>query len=235
MKNHVINTVGEAVTQQYRGFHLAIGGIIAESMRGTAPTSQSARAGYIANLQQFEATTLTTIGYLIDSGMRDVIDLAIGREEVYGIDAAGARDAALGSIAAALHKDSMVAAKRIRDFSLRVELLLNSTRQTYQAALTSASIVENRRPLVFSQIDASGRRWQPSLYAAATVKAALQTSYADAFVRAASARGDTSVRVIYPDPSHDDHGVLLSIADDYLAVRDALFHPNSTAMLAREE
>jgi hypothetical protein len=249
MKNVIIQTIGQAAEQHYRSFHLALGGILGAAMRGVAPTAPSSRAQAIAQIQQAQTSTLTALADLFDTGMRDVAGHAIdaahpgldSQEILQLIDAdlTDSRNAALATVAMAMHRDSMVVSKRIRDFSLRVDLLSNSTRQNYQAAVTSAAIAESSRPLAFTQVDTAGRRWQPSVFAAAAIKSALQTSYADTFVRCAGAAGDTSVAINYPDPAHTDHGALLSISGDddasYSSRRDALFHPNSTAALARTE
>lgn len=245
MKNTIITTAGQAFEQHYRSFHLALGGILGEAMRGVSPTAPSKRAQAMAQIQMAQTSTLTSLADVFDAGLRDVTGHAIETAspglrspelfEQIDADLTDSRNAALATVAMAMHRDSMVVAKRVRDFSLRVDLLMNSTRQDYQSALTSAAIAESSRPLALTQVDTAGRRWQPSIFAAATLKSVMQTAYADTFVRCAGAVGDTSVALSYPDPAHGDHGALLSIAGDddttYSARRDLLFHPNSSATL----
>src|SRR5260370_39662631 len=77
MKNAIIGAMGQAFEQQYRSFHLALGGILGAAMRGVAPTAPSSRAQAIAQIQQAQTSTLTTLADLFDTGIRDVTNHAI--------------------------------------------------------------------------------------------------------------------------------------------------------------
>jgi len=246
MKNHLIDTVGQVFEQSYRSFHLALTGLVAESMTGAVPTSARAIDAFRRASDQLEQSTLTLFADWLGSALADAAETALkdtGAAEFPAslpgevIDAARAvRAEVLGTLSAALQKDCAAAAKRMRDFCLRVDLLMTRRGYPYEEAVRSARIAEQQKPMSFAVLDTLGRKWKPSTYAGSTVRSAMQTTYADTFARAAAALGASQVQVSYPDPSHDGHGQLLSLAGgthpSYLSMRDEVFHPNSGATLA---
>ncbi|MEZ2310751.1 hypothetical protein AB6809_29325 [Paraburkholderia sp. RCC_158] len=248
LKNHTTDTIGALVEQTYRSFHLALTGLVAESMSGAVPTSARAMNTFRLNSDQLEQSTLTAFANWLDSGLADASESAVNDAGAAGQvpeplvadivkTARATRAEVLGILSAALHKDCAVAAKRMRDFYLRVELMMVNEGCPYENAIRAVRIASQEKPLSFAVLDTRGRNWKPSVFAAATVRAALQTTYADAFVRIAAARGASRVQVSYPDPAHEGNGQILAISDggvhpSYLSVRDEIFHPNSSALLA---
>jgi hypothetical protein len=244
MKNHLIDTVGQAVEAHYRAFLLALTAMTADAMSGRGPTGPHARAQTTAAMMQLQGNVLTTIAGLMDSAIVDLLaNAAPAASDALGEllmnDAHAQRAAALGTLAAAMHRDVITAVKRLRDFSLRVDMLMQTSRRRYSAAVEAARIAETREPISYHQFDVAGRKWKASVFAAATVKGALQGLYADAVVRAAAAEGVTTLEVRYPDPAHEGHGQRVSLTGDahpsYLSLRDEVFHPNSSATLVRPE
>lgn len=247
MKNHTIDTVGQVFEQAYRSFQLALTGLVAESMTGAVPTAARAMDTFRRSSDQLEHSTLTLFADWMGSALGDVAEFALEDSGVSAVPESlpdqlvasmqATRAEALGTLSAALHKDCVAAAKRMRDFYLRVELLMVNRGYPYPEAVRSARIAEQSTPLSFVVLDTLGRKWKPSVFAGATVRAALQTTYADAFVRISAATGATHVLVRYPDPAHEGDGQILTLtAEDaypsYLSMRDEIFHPNSSALLA---
>jgi hypothetical protein len=237
MKNVIIDSFSEFASSQTIGYQSALAGLVSEHMNPHAPT----RRQMLANMTRLQMSTLTGITAMFENASRDLMHAAIvnahpeaADELVLNIadDALQTRNAALGTVAAALAKDTDVAHARMREFGLKVELLVGAGGRSYSSAVVHAGLQERQRGITFGQLDSLGRKWKSSQFVAATLRGALQHIYADAFVRAASARGDTGVVLQYADPAHDGHGGVIAMSD-YLDVRNELFHPNSRAMLAR--
>jgi hypothetical protein len=245
MKNVIIDTMGEFAASQIIGYQSALAGLVTEAMN---PNAQPRRV-MLATIQRMQSTTLTALAAVFDTAVTDVAHNAVVNADPnapdhvaaqVATDARATRDAALGTVSQALARDAEVAHGRIRDFHLKVEMLLAAGGRGYSSAVIAAGISERARGITFGQTDTLGRRWKSSQFVSATLKGALQGIYADAFVRAAAARGDTSVALRYADPKHEGHGQIIPFAESddtpgYLTVRNELFHPNSRATLARVE
>jgi hypothetical protein len=243
MKNVIIDTMGEFAASQIIGYQSALAGLVAEAMN---PNAQPRRV-MLATMQRLQASTLTALAAVFDTAVTDVAHGAVVNaypdtpDQVaaqVATDARATRDAALGTVSQALARDAEVAHARIRDFHLKVEMLLASGGRGYSSAVIAAGISERARGITFGQTDTLGRRWKSSQFISATLRGALQGIYADAFVRAAAAHGASSVALQYADPEHEGHGQVIPFAESddapgYLSLRNEIFHPNSRATLVR--
>jgi hypothetical protein len=237
MKNVIIDTLGEFAASQTAGYQAALANLVSEGMNVTAPPRRLA----LATMQRLQASTLTALAAVFDTAVTDIVHAAIVNAHpdapdalvaAISADAASTRNAVLGTVSAALSKDAEVAPARLREFALKVELVLAAGGRGYSSAVMHAAIAERQRGITFGQTDTLGRRWKSAQFVAATLRGALQHVYADAFVRAAAARGDEGVALQYADPEHEGHGDVIPMSG-YLDVRNEIFHPNSRATLAR--
>jgi hypothetical protein len=245
MKNVIIDTMGEFAAQQVTGYQTALAGLVSDAMNPNAPT----RREFAASVQRLQASCLSALARVFDTAVVEVSqsgivnadpDAGLDVRTQIAADAQQGRNQALATVAQALSRDGDTALARVRDFGLKVQLLLGAGGRSYSSAVIAASIPERARGINFGQTDAAGRRWKTATFTAATLKGALQGIYADAFVRTAAARGASGVVVQYPDPEHEGHGRVVPFADSdetpgYLTVRNEIFHPNSRATLARQE
>jgi len=245
MKNVIIDTLGDFAAGQITGYQTALAGLVSDAMNPSAPT----RRELMASLQRLQVSCLTALAQAFDVAVADVshngalnanADADLSVRTQIATDAQIARNAALATVAQALARDAEAAHARVRDFGLKVQLMLGAGGRSYSSAVIAASIPERARGITFGQTDAAGRRWKTGTFVAATLKGALQGIYADAFVRAAAADGATGVVLQYADPEHEGHGRVIPFVDTdetpgYLTVRNDMFHPNSRATLARQE
>jgi hypothetical protein len=245
MKNVIIDTMGEFAAQQITGYQTALAGLVSDAMNPVAPT----RREFAASVQRLQASCLSALAQVFDTAVGEVSQSGIVNADPeaglvvrtqIATDAQQGRNAALGTVAQALARDAEAAQSRVRDFGLKVQLLMGAGGRSYSSAVIAASIPERARGITFGQTDAAGRRWKSANFVAATLKGALQGIYADAFVRTAAADGATGVVVQYTDPEHEGHGRVVPFAETdetpgYLTVRNEVFHPNSRATLARQE
>jgi hypothetical protein len=247
MKNLIIEMAGKAIEQTYRGFHMALVGAVTAALNSTSPTAPRTRGALLGDIQRLEASVMTAITSTFDGAVINAID--------FGLDAAESddeelrakileaiqepRSMVLATISLAMHKDSTVAVKRLRDFAINVDMLMQGRRRDLDSAVSSARQAEQAKGMAFSVTDTLGRQWKPALFAAATANMALQIAYGDAFAVALAAQGVNTVELRYPDPTHEGHGSRMSLAGSehptYISQRDAVFHPNSTALLAKPE
>jgi hypothetical protein len=89
----------------------------------------------------------------------------------------------------------------------------------------------------FTARDVAGRAWRaPDLVASAVSKAILQL-YVEVYLYGAALQGDREAQVVCPDPAHKHSGLVFSIVGSgencFDTIRDAIWHPNSTAGVQR--
>lgn len=86
--------------------------------------------------------------------------------------------------------------------------------------------------------DRAGRTWQADKLVSLLARKFAYDAFIDAQAHhIESVQGYDLAEVVYPDPTHHEHGTLVSLSGDdsdfpaFAGVRDRIFHPNSTAQL----
>lgn len=162
---------------------------------------------------------------MTDERMKEVRDFAAG---VHAELSAGIQAVVKGNLATLLAE--------LRQIRLGASVLQASTGISHFGAMlkTRAGRLEE---LKFTTQDAAGRKWKSGDFVKAMVSKALLQLYVEVFVFCAAVQGDTSARVVYPDPQHAGHGQVFQFAgtgpDSFIAIKDAIWHPNSTAGVER--
>jgi hypothetical protein len=78
--------------------------------------------------------------------------------------------------------------------------------------------------------DRAGRAWQAETFVASLARDFAYQSYLDSVIERLDAAGVDMVQVVYPDPTHEHHGMPLRL-DEVGLIRKTIFHPNSNATL----
>lgn len=79
-------------------------------------------------------------------------------------------------------------------------------------------------------VDRSGRRWPADKLVAVLTRDFAYQAYLDAEIERFDLEGVEMVTVVYPDPTHAQHGLVMRL-DEVGLVRKSIFHPNSQARL----
>lgn len=93
-----------------------------------------------------------------------------------------------------------------------------------------------QQTLTLTSLDTAGRRWDSPKLATVVARDFAYQLAIDAQARAISQTSDLA-QVVYPNPAHVNHGLIISLtgAEGYPSladVRPEIFHPNATAQLA---
>lgn len=78
--------------------------------------------------------------------------------------------------------------------------------------------------------DRAGRAWPADKMVATSARDFAYQAYLDATIEHLDEEGVEFVDIVYPDPTHENHGMTIRL-DEVALVRKTIFHPNSNARL----
>lgn len=255
MIQDVLDERANYFAQAYRMFNMALIGRFSQAMNENVTQSQRARSTLDKGVREAIQTHLSFASETIaDSTQRVSMDavqsvLSATKQDAAPIflnskianwNAAGVADMEQLTYAA-LTRDGNQVSREFRRFNLKIQILMN------QGVGRVSAIMQSKRSLNaelnFTYVDTLNRKWPMEHYLRTAFRGHLLNNYNDiVLMTIASFGADLTnqglAQIQYQDPAHDGNGEIISIGApkagmrSYDQVREEVFHPNSSAVLA---
>jgi hypothetical protein len=133
-------------------------------------------------------------------------------------------------IAAQVERDIVTLKRELQRLALETDREARLRGITYENALARrrAGGIDPQ----FHFRDRGGRRLKSQKHIRTIWRHHLLTTYNEVMLFTLAEFGRRKARIEHPDPKHRHAGTVFEIGDEYLALRDEVFHPNSDAVVA---
>lgn len=192
-------------------------------------------------VSQFEADMTTAVNAIVSMALHD--SGAFASDEMHKQRMTDLKDYAnsvlaelVASMQVVVNGNVATVMSELRKIRLNASMLQISRGMTHAGAIMK-SRTGRLEEMNFTTPDSAGRKWRSGDYVTSMVSKALLQLYVEAFVYCCAVQGDTTAKVIYPTPGHENDGLVFTILGDdagcFDNIKDAIWHPNSTAGVQR--
>lgn len=223
-------------------------GILATALDDANPDSNSTRSSMIVNAGAASSFFLSRLDQDLHTVIETILSAAVTDAEMMASPKLTPEHVAeLHANANSVCEEMMIRMRAITNGNVgaivselrRVKLttsLLQSSGVSRFGALMKARM--NRvSDIKFVTHDSMGRKLRSAEYVAGMISKELMQLYVESFLYCAALDGDTVARVVYPDPTHINNGLVFLIAGEegrtFDTIKDVIWHPNSTAGVQR--
>jgi hypothetical protein len=232
-----LDRYAEGLATEYRGYLIGLVGTLAGIFeRPNAKTSQ-ARTDLTAAIREQLQSRYDYVRHYIESASVQAINAAFDHvgenpltademDELYSINGEAVTDV-VDEVLAMMTKDATVVRRAWRQFAMDANLRMMPNRGPRTAALLARQ--GKIAGLKFRQTDTSGRQWESAQFARLIFRLHLVRLQVETTLYLMKKKGIDTATAEWADGRQS---VTFSIADEYMELRDGLFHPNSTARIA---